>query len=302
MINFNWSSLSDTEFELLCKDILVNEQFENVKRVSGPGSGDFGCDIIAEENISSKLGIINKKKIMIQCKNYAGSGTTISPNIVEEYALRAESLSFDSLLIITSHDLSSGAKTIAELISTNSSRNIQIIYWTESELINKLMKYKDLQIKYFQDQIIVNKSLSGIKGRLSGDHIYINCLIKFSDSTPEPLIFLVDTGASVTTIGPADVNRLKIDYEGIQPAIVKTMSGVINVFRLPDVEIYFPLTNDSILNAKFNEIHCFQKDQPFDDAYPSGSFSLLGMDFLRNYLISPSDGILYPKELIKKEK
>ena len=73
MIEFNWAQLSDEDLEDLCCDILREEQFINVKRISGPGSGDGGRDIIAEEQINLNVGYQLLYKYFIQCKNYFGS-------------------------------------------------------------------------------------------------------------------------------------------------------------------------------------------------------------------------------------
>ena len=148
MIRFNWTKLSSTEFEDLCKDILRAEGFENVRRMSSPGPGDMGRDLVAEETVVLKVSSKRLFKFLVQCKNYARS-KKIGPNEVEKYANRAETFGCNSLLIIASSDLTSQAKLIAEKISEDSKRRVKIDFWTEADLVDKLIRFPRIQKKYF---------------------------------------------------------------------------------------------------------------------------------------------------------
>ena len=55
MVQYNWAALNDDDFEELCKELMRREGFRNVRRMSGPGSGDRGRDIHAEEFLSNHL-------------------------------------------------------------------------------------------------------------------------------------------------------------------------------------------------------------------------------------------------------
>lgn len=95
MKSFPWSDLSDEDFEEMCKDLLRVKGFENVRRMSGPGPGDRGIDIHAEESLLSRTGTTLREKIFVQAKNYAGSRRTISPNDIDVYWRRAVSLTYN---------------------------------------------------------------------------------------------------------------------------------------------------------------------------------------------------------------
>lgn len=119
MIHFNWPNLTDDEFEELCTELMRRKGFQNVRRMGGPGGGDRGRDIHAEENLTSASGGTIITTILAQCKNYAGSRRTLSPGDIEALALRARTLHYNRILIITSHDLSAQAKETAHDMATN---------------------------------------------------------------------------------------------------------------------------------------------------------------------------------------
>jgi hypothetical protein len=174
MIIFPWTDLSDDQFEELCKDILRAEGLENVMKLSGPGSGDMGRDIHAEESFLSRTGTVLREKILVQAKNYAGSEKTISPNDIDTYRFRAEGLGYSRLLIITSHDLSSPAKTYAKDLSEKSSEHkpfyIRIDYWNQYELVDRLIKNPQITRKYFRGPSIQAPFLIGILDGFVGSH------------------------------------------------------------------------------------------------------------------------------------
>ena len=91
-------SLDDDEFEELCTELMRRKGFLNVRRMSGPGSGDRGRDIHAEENLISASDGIISTRILAQCKNYWRSRTSIGPGEVETLAQRARTLRYNRIL------------------------------------------------------------------------------------------------------------------------------------------------------------------------------------------------------------
>jgi len=148
MVHFNWNSLNTDEFEELCTELMRRKGFQNAMRMSGPGSGDRGRDIHAEENLASASGGVIQTKILAQCKNYYGSRTSIGPRDVETLALRAKTLRYNRILLITSYDLSSEAKSIALDMATNPTWGIIANWWTGHDLTNFLMRYPDLKQRF----------------------------------------------------------------------------------------------------------------------------------------------------------
>ena len=152
MLSLDWKNLSPTEFEELCKDLLCDLGYIHVKRMSGVGGGDMGQDIIAEETVSHRNRFSETIKLMVQCKNYAPSKTTIKPNIVEKYVNRAETFGFSQLLIITSYDLTSQAKITVNTINNNPKKTVKVTFWNEIDLLNFLQQYPKTKEKYFPKQ------------------------------------------------------------------------------------------------------------------------------------------------------
>ncbi len=148
MRHFDWARLADSEFEHLCRELLFRRGFNNVIRMAGPGSGDSRIDLHAEEFLVSRTGQSIPTKVLVQCKNYGGSRTTISGEEVEKIALRAKTQNYNRVLIITSYDLSAPAKNIAQKINNDSGWGVNIQWWTEHELVDGLFEYPDLRSRF----------------------------------------------------------------------------------------------------------------------------------------------------------
>ncbi len=162
MIHFNWPSLSDDEFEEFCTELMRRTGFHNVRRMGGPGGGDRGRDIHAEENLTSASGGTITTTILAQCKNYAGSRRTIGPADVEALAQRARTLHYNRILIITSYDLSAQAKQTAHDMATNPAWSIIAEWWTGYDLANSLMRTPDLKRQYELDVVSPTKVEIGV--------------------------------------------------------------------------------------------------------------------------------------------
>jgi hypothetical protein len=293
MIKLEWSKLSDNQFEDLCKDILQEDGFQNVQRMSGPGSGDMGQDIIAEEIVATKIGITITFRTLIQCKNYGKSKTTISPKEIEEYANRAETLEYDFLLIMTSSDLSAQAKRIADIISHDKRRRIKINFWTESDLVGRIMQSPRIYGIYFGVPII-RKGKTEIKGQIDENgHIFILAFLVYQGKRVI-IRFLVDTGSTVTTILGANALILGLDFNCLERSSipVQGITGEIqDVYLLKNARIDFVgVTNgkERILEVELSEIHVIK---PFGS--PTSIHSILGMDVLKSLEISLGRGSLF---------
>lgn len=148
MIEFNWPSLSSNEFEELCTDLMRRKNFFNVERVGGPGSGDRGRDITAEEILTSQTGSTLRSKLLVQCKNYAGSQTTIGTGDIEDWRQRAITLGCNGVFVMTSHDLSAPAKSAAVDTDLGRSRGIYVQWWNKYTLTRELLLHPDLKRQY----------------------------------------------------------------------------------------------------------------------------------------------------------
>lgn len=293
MIEFDWAQLSNIEFEDLCCDLLREEQFINVKRISGPGSGDGGRDIIAEEIVPLKAGYKLIYKYFIQCKNYFGSKKSIGPGMIRDYAINAETSGYDIFLMITSYDLSSGAKEQAEKINSDRARRVKVCYWTQSELISKLMPHSLLIDKYFKKQLEKTQLKEGekiVQGYVDeSGHIHVMGLIKYGEKKDYlPIRFLVDTGASVTTIMGDDVSRLGIDISQLESGEVFFASGKEVIHYLENVELLFQTTSGDMLSFKLEQVVVIP-----DFKTLGRGFGLIGMDILRNSTLTSGGYITF---------
>lgn len=292
MIEFNWAQLSDEDFEDLCCDILREEQFINVKRISGPGSGDGGRDIIAEEQINLKVGYQLLYKYFIQCKNYFGSKTSIGPRMIREYAVNAEMNGYDIFLMITSYDLSSNAKEQAEKMNSDRARNVKVYYWTQSELVSKLNQHPQLVDKYFKTPLeeTYPEGENIIQGYVDDSgQTYVMGLIKYREKDDYlPIRFLVDTGTSVTAIFANDINRLDIDISKLRSGIVYTASGERAIHFLDNVKLLFQTTKGDMLSFELEYVVVIP-----ETVLPSQGFSLMGMDILRNSTLTSGGYITF---------
>lgn len=153
MARFDWSALDPAQFEELCKELMRRKGFLNVTRTSGPGPGDMGRDLHAEEILISQTGRPIHSKILVQCKNYWRSRKTVGPAQVERAANRARTLHYNRVLIITSYDLSSQAKQIALNTTKNLEFGVRVEWWNESDLNTLLFKYPDVKRQFSLDPV-----------------------------------------------------------------------------------------------------------------------------------------------------
>ena len=109
-----------------------------------------------------------------------------------------------------------------------------------------------------------------------------------------PIIFLIDTGCSETTLLQDDVIRLRINWHNLpeKDQDVLTASGRIRSRVLSDVDIFLPAEVSVVDNSSMEfQIHYEKIDimpprsghLDSDLEHPRDCFSLLGMDILINF-------------------
>ena len=93
-------------------------------------------------------------------------------------------------------------------------------------------------------------SVGGRPGATGGDRVVLTGDARGHFVTPgainnQPVRFLVDTGASVVSLGQAEADRLRLDYRGGQPVTMSTANGLtrgwafkLDQVRLGDVVVY----------------------------------------------------------------
>lgn len=125
-----------------------------------------------------------------------------------------------------------------------------------------------------------------IKGTVSDDgHAYINAFM----NSPiieriVPIVFLIDLGATITTILEGDCERIGIDCGRLQKSRESTVvaGGRIQTYVLPNVTLFFE-NEDGTYNI--------ERLQKVDVIKPKESsvklpFSLLGIDVIRRFKLT----------------
>lgn len=290
MIEFDWSQLTPTQFEDLCCDILREEKFVNPKRISGTGSGDKKRDIIAEEIIKLKVGLSFSIKYLIQCKNYFGSKTSLSSTFVEECVRRAETLHHDIVLIITSWDLSSPAKEIAEIITNDKSRKVKVCYWTQSDLVTKLMNFENLILKYFKTPVKETRQ-NIIQGTIDESGLFhLSGIFGYGEKREYiSLDFIIDTGTSITAISHGIIDRMGIDISTLETQLFYTANGTLEMRLLRDVEILFRTIDEELYSIKIPKVALFPENGQYK------GINLIGTDVLTDVTLTSSGEIIFKK-------
>ena len=110
-----------------------------------------------------------------------------------------------------------------------------------------------------------------------------------------PIVFLVDTGCTETTLLQGDAIRLRIDWSNLpfKPEDVTTASGQVRPRLLSNVDIFLPI-KEGFLNRNTSEImkHYDQIDLMYFGEHNAQlqpplrictSYSILGMDILESF-------------------
>jgi aspartyl protease family protein len=85
----------------------------------------------------------------------------------------------------------------------------------------------------------------------------------------KPVHFLIDTGATLVSIGRSDAKRLKIDLARARPDYSQTANGVIKT-------LHVKLDSVSVGGIQLNDVEGAVRDSDHDISYV-----LLGMSFLQ---------------------
>lgn len=105
----------------------------------------------------------------------------------------------------------------------------------------------------------------------------------------KPVEFLIDTGASRTTILDSDAIRLGIDYSKLQRFKQGTVGigGVVDTYILPNARLVFPIP-DGVHEERIKEVFVLKhiiKDKRMEERIKKIP-SLLGRDFLNRYTLA----------------
>jgi hypothetical protein len=176
--------------------------------MGGPGGGDRGRDIHAEESLMSASGGSISTRILAQCKNYYGSRTSITPTNVETIAQQARTLHYNRILIITSYDLSAQAKITALDMATNPAWSIIAEWWTGHDLVNLLMRYPDLKRRFALEIIAPPMLEIGVlDGYASNRATEKPCVPTFSHVPPKDWSCLMSsTDTSLSFISASEID------------------------------------------------------------------------------------------------
>jgi len=135
-----------------------------------------------------------------------------------------------------------------------------------------------------------------IKGVTSDGHAYIQAFISspLLREKPAPIIFLIDLGATTTTILEGDCRRLGIDCSKLQKSqnSIIAAGGKIETYILPDVTLLFETDKGNYIIEKIEKIDVIK---PRRDSILL-PFSLLGVDILSRFKL------VYTKDQVFLEK
>jgi len=124
-----------------------------------------------------------------------------------------------------------------------------------------------------------------IKGFLgSTGHAYVTTLLTCERlRITGPIAFLVDLGATTTTLLEGDVQRLHIDVNGLQKSDlpVTVCGGIIYPYKSPPVVLRFLTTDRKIQKEELQSIDILDPNKSNDRP----AFSLLGLDVLKRYKV-----------------
>lgn len=108
-------------------------------------------------------------------------------------------------------------------------------------------------------------------------------------SIKKPIEFLIDTGASKTTILDNDAIRLNIDYSKLKRLEEGTtgIGGTVDAYIIPNVRLMFRI-REGVHKEKFEQIFVIKhiiKDKEMEERIRKIP-SLLGRDFLNKYTLA----------------
>ncbi len=133
----DYNRLSDSEFERMCRDLLVEMGFENVKQRGHTNASDGGVDIEADLFIQTVL----EKRIehwIFQCKHTKSQVSR--KDLGEVHDLLRE---FDAIRYGIFYSGTFTPQTIDRL------KGLKAKHWGQADLDSLLRKYKNIAVRYF---------------------------------------------------------------------------------------------------------------------------------------------------------
>jgi len=125
-----------------------------------------------------------------------------------------------------------------------------------------------------------------IKGTIFGDgHAYIQALMNSPKiGRTVPVVFLVDLGATTTTILEGDCERIGIECDQLQKSRDPTVvaGGKIQTHVLPDVTLFLETENGTYNIERLQKVDVI-KPRKDSTKLP---FSLLGIDVIRRFKLT----------------
>lgn len=125
-----------------------------------------------------------------------------------------------------------------------------------------------------------------IKGIVFGDgHAYINAFMNSPKTgSTVPIVFLVDLGATTTTILEGDCERIRINCNKLQKSPDSTVvaGGKIQTYILPNVTLFFETQDGTYHIERLSKVDVI-KPRKSSIKLP---FSLLGIDVVRRFKLT----------------
>ncbi len=148
------------EFEQLCEEILIRKGIEIIsKPFRGP---DYGVDILASVIVTDKLGIKEKHRVLVECKNFAKSNRSVRESDIGNVIERAMSNNCNKYLLITSTTVSSVISHQLEGITNNPSIPLSATFWAKNDLDKIIHEFTDIKERYFLHKKISLKHKSTV--------------------------------------------------------------------------------------------------------------------------------------------
>lgn len=134
MLNFNELSNDGTDLERLVRELFVREGFEVHWTGKGP---DGGRDLIIIERTQGQLSGF-ERRWLVQCKHFAQSGKSVGKDEANSIVTDCARVKATGYLLVCTTALTSGLITAFQELNEN--MNLEIQYWDEVKLEERLMK------------------------------------------------------------------------------------------------------------------------------------------------------------------
>lgn len=135
------------EFEQLCEELLARKGVEiSVKPSRG---ADFGADIIGVITVTDDIGISEKHRILIECKNFAKSNRSVREDDIGNIIERTIASNCNKYLLITTTTVSSVVAHQLKGITNNPAIPISASFWAKNDLDKFINDFPDIRERYF---------------------------------------------------------------------------------------------------------------------------------------------------------